>query len=111
MKNYLVYLTFYAGSNDPEDTDRDIFLLETEETTSKKDLEKIIKEANRLCNIDYDDPELPEDFPSYEDAVNIYTLVEAIKALKNVRMTSVFDFKGVVKGKIIEDCYEIEQWQ
>ena len=38
MYTYLLNLTFYAGSDAPEDTDRDLFIMKTSETYSKEQI-------------------------------------------------------------------------
>ena len=40
MYTYLLNLTFYAGSDAPEDTDRDLFIMKTSEVYSKEQIEK-----------------------------------------------------------------------
>ena len=42
MYTYLLNLTFYAGSDAPEDTDRDLFIMKTYEVYSKEQMEDIL---------------------------------------------------------------------
>ena len=41
MYTYLLNLTFYAGSDAPEDTDRDLFIMKTSEMYSKEQMEDV----------------------------------------------------------------------
>ena len=63
MYTYLLNLTFYAGSDALEDTDRDLFIMKTSEMYSKEQIEDVFQKVNSLLG-SYDEN---EDFPySYE---------------------------------------------
>ena len=48
MYTYLLNLTFYAGSDAPEDTDRDLFIMKTSETYSEEQMEDVFQKVNSL---------------------------------------------------------------
>ena len=101
MNNYIVNLTFYAGSNDEEDTDRGIYMIESKNPISKQELKDIIITANARCNDWYD---VETDFPSYNSGININTLVDGITEL-------IKDYATIAPLSDSAIIYDIEQWQ
>ena len=113
MKRYLLNVTFYAGSDDPEDTDRDMFLLSVDKEYSEKEMKKTFKNANKMLRwSDYDDDDdESEEFPiSYEEeGININTLMEGVRILTKGKVEEVYSNCGKIEN--IDNCYVIEQWQ
>jgi len=107
MKRYLLNVTFYAGSNDIEDTDRDLFLLCIDKEISEKEMTEIFRTVNKL--LDYFDDE-EKDFPiSYEQGLNINTLMEGIGIYTKGEVKEVYSNFGHLQE--IDNYYVIEQWQ
>lgn len=102
MYTYLLNLTFYAGSNAPEDTDRDSFIMQTSEMYSEEKIKSVFEKVNSLLGIDEH-----EDFPySYEDGINSDTLKKGVEHYTHSEIKSADDFSGHIDG-----IYTIEQWQ
>lgn len=102
---YLLDVKFYAGSDDKEDVDNKLYLLETKLVLNKARVKKFFKEVNRLL-----DPYEKHDFPiSYEDGLNIDTLMNGIMIRTNGKVFCLedeFDNLGY-----INHFFKIEQWQ
>lgn len=113
--NYIINLTFYAGSNDPEDTDNELVLFSSDKPYTKNEMVEIIRKANRLLNWfeDDDDEEDNEDNEqlslSYNDGLNINTLIEGVRELTGAEIVNITDMTG--QNVTIADAYVIEQWQ
>ena len=106
MKRYLLDVTFYAGSDDLEDVDNGLFLLHIDKEITKKEMENIFIEVNKL--LDYFNDE-ENDFPiSYEDGLNICTLMDGVEFYTKGKVEEFKDECGTV---VIDNYYVIEQWQ
>lgn len=102
MYTYLLNLTFYASSNAPEDTDRDLLIMQTSEVYFEERIKSVFEKVNSLLGIDEH-----EDFPySYEDGINSDTLKKGVEHYTNTEIKSADDFSGHIDG-----IYTIEQWQ
>ena len=109
MKRYLLNVTFYAGSNDPEDTDRDLFLLCIDKEITEKEMKEIFRETNRLLDTFAQETGEAE-FPiSYEQGLNINTLMEGVGIYINGEVKEVYSNFGHLQE--IDNYYVIEQWQ
>ena len=106
MKNYLLYVTFYAGSDDEEDTDRDLFLLTVDKEIEESEMKYIFKEVNSLLDTFNEDTDFPI---SYDQGLNINTLMEGIGIHTKGKVTEVYSNCGDIEK--IDNCYVIEQWQ
>jgi len=107
MIKYVLKVTFYAGSDDPEDTDKGTYVLSVDKKISKKEMEKIFAEVNYLLD-PYEEKE-NEDFPlSYEDGLNIDTLMDGIELYTKGKVDELGEHGY---GFFVEGVYEIEQWQ
>ena len=95
---YIVNLTFFAGSDAPEDTDRNIYVLESSKELKKGEIKEIFREANEKC---YNDD---IDFPSYEEGVNIDTLVRGVSEI-------IKDYATIRPLSEEATVIDIEQWQ
>lgn len=79
---YIINLTFFAGSNDAEDTDRGIYILESSKELEKEQISAIFREANKRCNNGlYEERDDDFNFPSYEEGINIDTLVRGVNEI------------------------------
>ena len=108
MKNYLLNVTFYAGSDDKEDTDRGLYILSVNKNIEEEEMENIFESVNELLNIFDDDLEEGEErgFPiSYDDGINIDTLMHGIEIYTNGTI------KKARKNIKADNCFTIEQWQ
>lgn len=104
MFKYLIDLTFYAGSDDKEDTDRDIFIIYSNEEISKQKMSSIFKETNKLLDC-YNE----EVFPiSYNDGLNISTLIQGVSLYTNSLIQRIGENHKIGS---IDSYYKIEQWQ
>lgn len=87
--HYLVDLTFYAGSDDPEDTDHEMYIFQMPKAFTEEAMQKAFEKAVKRLNGD--------------EGYNIETLV--------------FYFCKITKGQILDNVhlidaiYNIEQWQ
>lgn len=120
MFNYLLCVTFFAGSDDAEDTDKDMFLLSVDKEYSEKEMKDIFFEVNKILNIDFAD-DLNEEFGEemgeeyfgypcyYEEGINIHTLMEGVKLHTKGKLTEIYSNCGKIEK--INNCYVIEQWQ
>ena len=103
MYTYLLNLTFYAGSDAPEDTDRDLLIMKTSEMYSKEQMKDVFQKVNSLLG-SYDEN---EDFPySYEEGINSGTLTKGVGYYTHSEIEKADDFSGH-----IDSIYTIEQWQ
>ena len=111
MKKYLLNVTFYAGSNAEEDTDKGLFLLCVDRKISEKEIIDIFQEVNKLLS-DYDEDELDAkgaNFPiSYGMGLNINLLMEGIKIYTKGEIKELHHNQGEIKN--IDNYYVIEQW-
>ena len=108
MKKYLYLLnvTFYAGSDEPEDTDRDLFLLTVDKEITEGDMKYIFKEVNSLLDTFNENTDFPI---SYDQGLNINTLMEGIGIYTKGKVTEMYSDCGEI-GEI-DNYYVIEQWQ
>ena len=107
IKRYLLNVTFYAGSNDAEDTDRCLFLLCIDKEITEKEMKEIFITVNKLLDC-YDDDE-ENDFPiSYEQGININTLMEGVGIYLKGEIKEVYNNIGCLEK--VDNYYVIEQW-
>lgn len=109
MNKYLLNVTFYAGSNDEEDTDRDLFLLCVDKEITEIEIKNVFKEVNRL--LDPFDQEIGEvEFSiSYDQGLNINTLMEGVGLYTKGTVIEVYSNSGSIEK--VDNYYVIEQWQ
>ena len=109
MKRYLLYVTFYAGSDDKEDTEKDLFLLCMDKEITEMEMKNIFKKVNKLLDTFYQ--EFAEvEFPiSYEQGLNINTLMEGVEIYTKGKVEEVYSNCGKIKD--VDNYYVIEQWQ
>lgn len=108
MNRYLLNVTFCAGSDDVEDVDKGLFLLDINKDITKQQLENIFREVNHLLNpYNYEEE---NEFPiSYEDGLNIDTLMDGIEIYTKGKVLKIQDNCGNLNR--VDNYYEIEQWQ
>ena len=102
-----MYVTFCAGSDDKEDTDRDLYLLTVDKEYTEKEMIETFRKVN--CLLDpYTEEE--KDFPiSYEQGININTLMEGICIYTKGKVEEIYSNCGQIEK--VDNCYVIEQWQ
>ena len=101
MRKYLICMTFYAGSDEPEDVDRKNYILGTRKKYSQKKMEQAVRKVNRLL-----DPYEENDFPlSYDEGLNVDTLMEGLRHYLNGKLYSLEKFSGRIAA-----VYQMEQW-
>ena len=108
MKRYLLNITFYAGSNADEDTDRGLYILSVNKNIEEEEIKNIFESVNKLLNIFDCDLEEGQErgFPlSYDDGIYIDTLMHGIEIYTNGTIKKA---RGNIKA---DDCFTIEQWQ
>ena len=107
MKNYLLDITFYAGSDEAEDIDRGLFLLSSKLELTKEDFIKIFAAINKAIDPYSDDA---EDLSiSYEQGLNLNPFIEAVNFYTSFKIEKIFDNYGNISN--IDNFYKIEQWQ
>lgn len=104
----MLNVIFHAGSDSPFDTDKGLYILEIEKEISYSEMQKIFTETNRLCDT-FSDDEDAINFPiSYEEGLNISTLMNGIEIYTKGTIKKIENMSGRFE---ISDVYEIEQWQ
>ena len=106
MKNYLLNVTFCAGSDDVEDTDRGLYLLSSNENITEEEMKNIFRKVNKLLDC-FDDNY--DKFPiSYEQGVNIDTLISGVEIYTGGKAKYIKS--GCNSLSDIDSYYQIEQW-
>ena len=109
MKRYLLNVTFCAGSDNNEDTDRDLFLLCVDKEVTEMEMKDIFKKVNKLLDTFYQEF-VEVEFPiSYEQGLNINTLMEGVKIYTEGKVEEVYSNCGQIEK--VDNYYVIEQWQ
>ncbi len=106
--SYLLNIKVCAGSDESEDMDTGLYVLTTPLAVSYDEIEDAFVQANRLCDPLSDDGEVI-DFPvTYDDGLNLDTLLKGVSAYKGG-----WNFRKVSERTPISAAayYEIEQWQ
>ena len=67
LNRYLLNMTFRAGSDEPEDTDNAMYLIETYEDYSEEKLKKVIEKVNSLLDTFNDDKEAKDIYIAITD--------------------------------------------
>ena len=106
MKNYLLDLTFYAGSNASEDTDRGLYIIQTEKSATRFDICELFRKVNELLNIDDQDDSTGFPYSYYVEGINIQTLVHAVSYYSGSQLKKADDFSGMIHA-----IYHIDVWQ
>lgn len=108
---YLLNVTFYAGSDSDDDTDNDTILIYTDKKISYADMVAVFNKVNDLLNFEYDeDNETDAEFPiSYEDGINLETLIDGVEIYTEYTIKYLKDYEGSMP--LIENYYNITQWQ
>ena len=102
--NYLLNMTFCAGSDDKEDTDKGLYIITTDTEYSEEEMGEAICEANKLCC------ETNGFSCSYEyDGLNIDTLMNGVAQYIKAKIKPIKANGGNLPD--IANFYEIEQWQ
>lgn len=105
--NYLVNLTFFAGSNEPEDVDNKIVIVSSKRQITEEEMGKKFNEANNLLN-PYEDNRFPF---SYNDGLNIDTLLEGFVQHTRLKVTYPEPDSNEMTFPTLHGHYVIEQWQ
>lgn len=106
-KRYLLNVTFYAGSDTPEDTDNGLFILTVNKEFSKKGMEHLFGIVNSLLDPYRDDDE--EFALTYNEGLNINTLMEGIELYTKGKVEKLYSNWRTITD--IDGYYVIEQWQ
>ena len=117
QKNYVVGLTFFAGSNAPSDIDRKTLMAtitsmeDFDEDKAKDAVKKKFRRANMLLS-PYSDEEKDRDIGiSYDDGLNADTLIEGMKVISDEETDDLtIELTEKVSGNI-SGAFDIEQWQ
>ena len=110
---YLLNMTFYAGSDDPEDTDNDLYLLETNTEMSYEEIVQVISKANRECSSIKEDDELNNyeffGLNNYEIfGLNLDTLMKSVQNyIPGSKVQLILSNYGYISD--IDNYYAIEQ--
>lgn len=107
MKRYLLNVTFHAGSDSTEDTDRGMYLLQVSDEIDESKMREVFRKVNKLLKShDIDHHTFPV---SYEQGININTFMQGVKTFTKGRLVSLCSNHGALTA--IDNYYEIEQWQ
>lgn len=131
---YLLHVTFYAGSDDPDDIDKGTYLFAADRNITKDEMVDIFRKANFICNTHPDELEnLDETIEEYkssgesereelmlfiknnkrypeiyiDDGLNINTLIKGVEYLTGIPCVP---YNSEEHG-FVNKCYDIEQWQ
>ena len=110
---YLLNITFYAGSNNPEDIDNDLYLLETNRKMSYEEIVQVISKANKECSSITEDDELNNceffGLNNYEIfGLNLDTLMKDVRrCLPESKIQLILSNYGYIGD--IDNYYTIEQ--
>lgn len=109
--NYLVDLTFFAGSDQPEDVDHKLYVITSNHFISRDKMAELFATANKNLSPYMDDMEEVQNsfLTSYDNGLNIDTLMEGFNYLAKTISRNLFDGCGEIEN--INDYYVIEQWQ
>ena len=111
MNNYLLYVTFFAGSDDLEDIDNGMYILSIDKEISKEEMKGLFRQVNRLLDT-YAQENGEVEFPiSYELGLNIHTLMDGLKILTKGEVKEIKSDCGKELLTNLTNYYEIEQWQ
>lgn len=103
---YLLNLTFYAGDDLPENTDRGIYCLESNAELTAEKIYDIDQKVNDKLN-DYDD-ENSLSVSYFDDGTNIDTLNKGVEEDSSVKITELTNNSGPLN---ISNYFEFEIWQ
>ena len=108
MYKYLLNVTFYAGSDEPEDVDKGMYLLSVEHQISQHEMDKIFETVNNL--LDSYNTEA-NNFPIfyYDNGLNIDTLMEGVEIYTKGTVIRPLSDHGRIDN--IDNYYVISQWQ
>ena len=109
MKNYLLNVTFYAGTDEAEDTDKGVFLLSVDKEYSESEMKDIFRIVNSLLDTFNENDEALEFPMSYDDGLNLNTLMNGVEIYTKGKVMEVYNNFGKIEK--IDNCYVIEQWQ
>lgn len=122
-KNYTyeITLTFFAGSNDPEDTDKETRYILSKNELSGQELKQHLENAKVLASISFQDEKKEkhkilkqikniypnfnkkDEYSTYKDGINITTIWNNFHLLTKLQKTD--------KPKQIDAVYEFEIWE
>ena len=105
---YLLNVTFCAGSDDEEDVDRGLFIIETHQKFSFEDFNEIFANTNKQLSPFYEDENNEIPF-TYDDGLNIDTLMKGVAHKLECKISKITNEFGRIEK--IENYYKIEQWQ
>lgn len=103
---YLLNVTFHAGSDEPSDTDRGLYLITFDNPITSEEIVNVFRKVNKLLDPYEQDEELPI---SYDDGLNIDTLMEGVALYTKAKVETLNDGYGKIES--IDDVYTLEQWQ
>ena len=108
---YLLDVTFCAGSDEPADVDRKLYVIDTVVEMTNPKWAQLFYEANKNCDPFNEDR--PENFPSYEEGLNVDTLMDGVAKQLSEQLKRPVIYFEVKKGTEIPACeyMKIEQWQ
>ena len=109
--NYLLNVTFFAGSDDPQDVDTGLYLLSVDKEISKQEMENIFSKVNSLLSPFNYSNEAEEFLLSYDCGLNIDTLMEGVEMYLEGKIQKLDAKDGYVFNNCIYKFYFIEQWQ
>ena len=104
-KKYLLNVTFYAGSDDTEDTDKGCFLLSADKEITENEMTTIFRKVNELLDTFNEESSFPI---SYDLGLNINTLMKGVEIYTKGKIEVLCNNCGNIK---IDNYYIIEQWQ
>ena len=106
MNFYLLDVTFYANSDAPEDTDRGLYIMQTEKKATRYDICELFRKVNDLLN--NDDMDNSDGFPYsyYVEGINIDTLIQAVSFYTKSQIKKANGYSGIIHA-----IYSIDVWQ
>lgn len=108
LNHYLLDVTFCAGSDEPEDTDKGLYLLTTDNYYSADEMKQMFSKVNSLLDPLAESDETQEFEISYDDGLNIQTLMAGVEEYSGGKVEKLVSNIGRLD---ITDFYVIEPWQ
>ena len=100
---YVIIVKFFAGSDDVNDIDEGIYLFQSNKEYTLSEMKETFKKVNSLLDVYNEDR---ENFPiSYNDGLNLDTLIEGIKIYTKDSIKKVDNYSGSIDGiYVVEQC-------
>ena len=106
--NYIADITFHAGSDSDEDTDRKAYIISTQKPYTSDELAAVLKNINNALLDDDEDSPFTNHCPvSYaKDGINIDTLITAAAYFMKSKIQTAENYCGMIDNFYCIEVYE-----